>query len=755
MPSLRSNISLLPLGLIAVLTAGLLAPDKPGFAEPVVPSPIGVRSTTIRLDSQGATFLVRGIDADFRYTWTPDPEGGGALAVSRVGVTMPPIIARYRTAWTGQARLISRHMTKDANGVHLNQTFDVDGKRTTLTSSGHIAGGSLIIDMAERQSLISSVKLEMQTASNIRRHWLPYSPIDIYYAKAGKTFASLFLDWTRSDATRIDSDGASYLLRSDRLRNAANERLIFSASSKVAGVMPNSSWPQSRYYEHMAGRMIVDVTVTDHFGDIERELASLRDAGLSNCVVVVHAWQKWGYDNGLPDVLPPNEFLGGKGALAQIGALARTMQCDFALHQNYIDLYPNASMFDRKLLALDKSANPIKGWYNQASKAQSYIVKPGAFTALASSVAPQIHDTLGTTGAFIDVNSSFAPWERVDMDSREKDGGKFRPFLQASKSLFVKLQDTEQGPLLGEGGQHFYWTGAVDGVEADMLARPRVDPREAPLWVDFDLTKIHPLQQNYGMGYYERFQLGHVSLNQEERDIYRMQQIAFGHLPYQSGLEWGDPRIFVQEAGLAWPVAKSYGRAKVSEVRYRMSNRWNPIELALPAEAGRIVRVKYDNGLIVTANSDKTPVADDAGTILSPAGWSARGKGIAGYSSAVLGARRDFMKGPGTIYADPRGVTGNWNASGTANGNLIDFGDIRTNGQTWMRCDKGTWTIIGFARRGSVDLEVTNSIMAQPSWLRPMTGSAASVTTVSPASWRVRLVSGQRYASPVRCTGDN
>jgi hypothetical protein len=700
----------------------------------------------------GATFTVTSPDAPLRYDWIVDPDGAGRLSATGVQGGAALVVARYRPIWTGPARLRSSRLTKSGNGVLLTQQFDVAGRATTIMLQGHVVGAALVLDLVADAPLLANLETKLQDMPGLQRFPIPYSPVDVYRAIAGARFASLFLDWTASDATQLKSDGAAYLTRTDGTRNPARERLIFSVSPRVIDVLPKPGWPRSRYYDQMAGRLVLDVTTTEQFADIERKLAGLRDVGLSNCVMVVHVWQRLGYDNGLPSVLPPNPFYGGHPGLRRVSDLARTMGCYFALHQNYIDYYPNADTFDRDLIARDARGGLIEAWRNPTMRVQSYSARPRAFTRLATPVAAQIHQSLGTTAAFIDVNPSFPPWQRVDMDARETDGGRFRPFLHGSKALFGLLQEVEQGPLLGEGAAHFYWTGALDGVDADLARGPGKDAPEAPMWVDFDLKRIHPFQQNYGMGYYERYITGRYALTRIEQDIYRTQQLAFAHLPYRSGPDWGDPRALVQEMALAGPVARAYGRQAASTIDYRVADRWAPIENALSTSAGRIVRVRYANNLMVTANTSAEAIADDEGVLLPRGGWSARGAGLAGHSALVAGQRHDLMQSPGAIYADPRETPGNWDQAQAATA-LTDFGVIQTNGQTWIRCEKGRWTFLGFAGRGVVQVAVRDSVIAKPAWLRAAGGAQAIPGAgLAAGFWRVRLASGQRYASPLACT---
>lgn len=639
----------------------------------------------------------------------------------------------------------------------LTQQVAVDGETVKLTLAARIVGGSLILDMVADKPMVSALQLTAPAAVGLNRIILPYNPVALYRIGTSDVLASSFLDWSASAATRYEGNSARYEPKTDGQRNPLRERLIVTVSNRVTAVVPNTSWSRSRYYDRVGGRLVIDVTETLPFADIEAGVDRLIAAGLSDCVLIVHVWQRMGYDNGLPVVLPANAFLGGADVLASIGRKVKAAGCEFALHQNYIDQYQNSGEFDPADIARDGKQQMMKAWLNTSVGQQSYSLRPDKLAAMVRRYAPPIKQVLGTTASFVDVNSSFLPWERVDMDATHPESGRFSAFLNGSKAMFEALQSVEKGPVFGEGHQHFYWTGALDGVEAELSVGYDGDVREAPLWVDFDLLKIHPNQHNFGMGFYNRYAPATAAsrdpmTEERTRDLYRTQQLAFAHLPYRSQTLWADARLFVQEAALSVPVAQGYRSAAATEIRYPIDGQWQPIEAALVRNAGRAVRVRYDNGLVVTANTGPAPVTDSKGRQVGTAGWSAYGAGLEGWSTTMGDGRRDFMRDAGSIYADPRAVAGNWDRRGNGQASPVDFGPLRTNGQTWLRCVGGRWTVLGFADRGTVDIEVERSAVAAPLYLRTEEAVDVRVEASSvPSRWRARLVSGRRYATALPC----
>lgn len=747
----------------AVAVIALLA-FSPARAD-VVPTPsTSVTRITVQEVPGGVEQRVRTATGETRYRWTPSDRGSADGSV-RIDSGASAILIRYAPIWAGRrVERVSQQITMAGTRAIAAQRVSVDGQHVTLTLTARVVGGSLVIEAKADKPLLAGLRVAtpapaLPDVAVPVRQTIPYDPMP-FYRTADGLFASAFFDWGASAATRLDDGEAVYAPRTDGRRNRLHERLVVTAGQSIADVLPSSYWPRSRYYDRVGGRLVLDITETLPFATIERGLDRLIAGGLSNCILIVHVWQRLGYDNGLPVVLPANDYLGGTAVLRSIGAKAKAVGCEFALHQNYVDQYPNSGAFDLGQLARDASGRPMRAWLNTAVGQQSYALQPGLLAATARRYAEPIKATLGTTATFVDVNSSFLPWERVDMNAAQPEGGRFRAFLAGSKAMFEAMQDVEQGPVFGEGHRHFYWTGALDGVDAQLTSGYDGDVRTAPLWVDFDLLRIHPVQHNYGMGYYNRYapatRTSRDPMTEERtRDIYRAQQLAFAHLPYRSETLWDDLRLFVQEAALSVPVARAYARAGVREIRYPLAGRWVPIETAWSHGPARAVRIGYDNDLAVTVNTGIQPIADATGRVLGEASWSAIGDGLTGWSTTLRNMRHDFMQAPGVLYADPREIPGNWQATPARQPVGVDFGPIRTDGQTWFSCLRGYWNVLGIAQRGIVAIEVNTSAIARPSLLRGQeTPDVRPSGTPAGLRWQARLASGRRYTTDTRCAID-
>ena len=177
-----------------------------------------------------------------------------------------------------------------------------------------------------------------------------------------------------------------------------------------------------------------------------------------------------------------------------------------ALHENYVDYYPNYEHFNEREIALDSQGNRQKAWFNPGTGIQSFAVAPDAILRLASQQSPFIQQRYRTNASFLDVHSAVPPWFHVDQRSSAEGAGRFAYVFDTHAKLWSYERQNHGGPVFGEGNNHWYWSGLLDGAEAQYGSGwPTNQGRVAPLAVDFDLLRLHALQVNHGMGYHSRW----------------------------------------------------------------------------------------------------------------------------------------------------------------------------------------------------------------------------------------------------------
>jgi hypothetical protein len=494
---------------------------------------------------------------------------------------------------------------------------------------------------------------------------LPYYSGQVSYLRKENLFVNAFLDWMKSSASSLDGSKAVYGARTDGTRVPLHERIVYSAAWQVDEVLPNIPNPASPFREHLAGKIILD-TWGGHFAAIARNLETLHDYGLNNCLAIIHDWQRSGYDNALPAHVPANADLGGEPEMKDLVNTAKRLGYDIALHENYVDYYPNYEKFNPDDISLDSHSNRVLAWFNPGTKIQSFAIQPHSILPLAHAESFQISDRYAPNADYLDVHSAVPPWFHVDFRAGAEGAGTFRPVWEAHRQLWSFERKTYGGPVLGEGANHWFWSGLLDGVEAQFGdGWPGQLGQSAPLMVDFDLLKIHPLQVNHGMGYYERWwgtPTWHARPPMVVLDQYRMQEIIYGHAGFLSGATYLDVPLAWQEHHLVSPVAARYAAASPVKIEYQIKGNWVDTSEAAQTGTWTRVRVTYDNGLTVVANDEASPLPEGS-SLLPRFGWLARGAGVTAWTALIEGQTADYARTEDSTFANARPAS-DWNQSG-------------------------------------------------------------------------------------------
>jgi hypothetical protein len=215
---------------------------------------------------------------------------------------------------------------------------------------------------------------------------------------------------------------------------------------------------------------------------------------------------------------------------------------------------------------------------------------------------------------------------------------------------------THGGPVFGEGKYHWFWSGDLDGVEAQFGAQPDpiTDGTKAPIFVDFDLSRIHPLQVNHGMGMYDRWLPNNQTITTvAQLDAYRMQEVIFGHAPYLSDSLWDIVPFAIREQNLVSPVAQSYAGQSLVSTTYEANGSWMNASSALLAGDFTRVQVTYANNLVVVANQDSSAMTW-RGLTLPQSGWAAEGSNLLAYTAYRSGSIADYAQTANSLFADAR-----------------------------------------------------------------------------------------------------
>ena len=286
-------------------------------------------------------------------------------------------------------------------------------------------------------------------------------------------------------------------------------------------------------FSNKAGRFVFDI-----WGGRYKENADIMqrmiDYGLTDSLLTMHVWQRWGYDYRLPDIFPPNPDLGTIEDMQELSALCRKNAIPWGLHDNYIDFYPDAEGYSYDHVAFTEDGLPIKAWINESRDAQSYRWRPDCITPFVKRNIDLVKQ-LQPTHYFIDVFTSINMFDFYDRY------GKFHSFLETRKcwgGAFNLIRDELGGQALmtSEAGDD-QLTGYIEGADCQFLSlakdsnpfmiRLACQDWERVPWYD---AVLHDKFSLHGVGYSGRYQGGRGRERHGiESDDYISSEMLTGH----------------------------------------------------------------------------------------------------------------------------------------------------------------------------------------------------------------------------------
>lgn len=596
-------------------------------------------------------------DTPQRSAYWTEPSNGSkdTLGVFTLPVNGTPVTLLQPTIKSPSGSLVVSSTKWNSTGDQLQITYTVGQSTLNAFLKISTTSAGMSVQITADQNLISSVDfgswVSQLGATPIA---VPYYTNSIAYSPVLSKFLNAWWDWHSSNATRMKRTSVGYEGKTDGTLNTLNETLQVAVSADVDQVLPSTGNPASPYLSKLAGRPVIDIW-DGGFEFIRMNLSRLADYGITNCVAIVHNWQHAGYDNALPEHFDANPNLGGSEGLKSVIDQGASMGCLMAVHENYVDYYSNYPQFNPSAVSSGSDAGMIKAWQNPLG-VQSYATKPSWMVANAETQSPNIKSTYGTTATFLDVHSSIPVSQYVDMDAKSPGAGTFAAWMSGNQALWSYERSVYKGPVLGEGYHHWFYSGLLDGVEAQFGAGdvPQNADSSAPLFVDFDLLKIHPLQANHGMGYYSRWTSSQsANMTTAQMDAYRTQEIAFGHQPYLGSPIWYNIADALIESDLVGPVAAEYGTSQLSSTSYLVNGTWSTASVAARAGSFQQVQVQYQNGLTVVANTAPSTLTWNQISI-PQFGWAAKSNDLTAYSALCGSAYCDFAETPTMLFANAR-----------------------------------------------------------------------------------------------------
>ncbi|NLH42748.1 MAG: hypothetical protein GX448_13000 [Planctomycetes bacterium] len=397
-------------------------------------------------------------------------------------------------------------------------------------------------------------------------------------------------------------------------------------------------------FARKAGRFVFDIW-GGRYAEIADTMREMIDYGLTDSLLTVHVWQRWGYDYRLPDIYPPLPSLGTVEDMRRIAQICADHDIPWGLHDNYIDFYPDAQGYSYDHICFTEDGRPIQAWLNEGRGAQSYRWRPDRFMPWLQRNLGLIGPTLKPTAYFIDVFTSI---NCIDFYDRS---GQFHSMLETRKNwgeAFAWIRDTLGGnaPTTSEAGDD-QLIGYLDGADCQHL---QLSPEGKSFCItlncrDWERTPwydavLHDKFSLHGVGYSDRYQGGRSrQAHGIESDDYLSAEILEGHALMIDAQAFG--RGAVRKYWLAQDFVRSIAFDEIADVRF--------VEGDIHRQT-----VAWKSGATVHVNRGQTDW-QTAGRTMPPHGYWAANGDVESSVERIDGVTVEQSRGPERWYFNARG----------------------------------------------------------------------------------------------------
>ncbi|MGL6226651.1 MAG: hypothetical protein ACRC10_08490 [Thermoguttaceae bacterium] len=330
-----------------------------------------------------------------------------------------------------------------------------------------------------------------------------------------------------------------------------------------------------------AGRPVLDVWGNLYKDDVQT-MRTLAKYGVKDLIYLVHVWQRYGYDNRLPDIWPPDPQFGTLQEVQEAAQTADSLSYLYGLHDNYIDFYPDAKDYSFDRISFERNGVPRKGWDNLGIEAQAYQFRPDQIFPFLQRNLDLISSQLALSTYFVDVFASTGICDFYDRTGRYHNRAEtLNCWNQAFDIIRERLSERhptlKKVPTISEGGSDFL-IGHLDGADCQFLLLSE-DPGEFRLPIaGKDWTRIpwfdivnHNKFSLHGVGYSGRYEAGRGRLlHGIESDDYISCEILTGH-PFMTD-QPSRIRGTVRKFWLSHPFIDSIKEAEIASVEFVEGN---------------------------------------------------------------------------------------------------------------------------------------------------------------------------------------
>ncbi|MDD5522390.1 MAG: DUF5696 domain-containing protein [Kiritimatiellae bacterium] len=393
-----------------------------------------------------------------------------------------------------------------------------------------------------------------------------------------------------------------------------------------------------------AGRFVLDYW-GGKYADDTILVKELWQYGVTNTLLLMHAWQRWGYDYRLPDIYPPMPSLGTLEDMQGLSRFCNEHGIRWGLHDNYIDIYPDATDFSYDHVTFTDKGRPRRAWLNEGRDAQSYQFRPDHIMPFVKRNLALIKPNLQPTANFVDVFTSANSFDFYDRE------GKFHSRLETRKywgECFSTIRDTlgNNAPTTSEAGSD-HLIGYLDGADCQFLELSSRSRRFHNMLTCQDWERVpwfdavnHTRFSLHGVGYSGRYQ-GDRSRFQHgiESDDYLSAEILTGHalmVDLPSGLSGA-----VRKYWLAQEFIESIAFDEISGTKFADGNVHHLI-------------VRWKSGTVVYVNRGQGDWII-AGHTLPQYGYYARNGVVESTIERINGGVVEWSHGHNGTYVNGRG----------------------------------------------------------------------------------------------------
>ncbi|MDR3199188.1 MAG: DUF5696 domain-containing protein, partial [Planctomycetaceae bacterium] len=334
-------------------------------------------------------------------------------------------------------------------------------------------------------------------------------------------------------------------------------------------------------FKTKAGRFVFDIWG----GQYKQHTETIKNAvryGLTDSLFIVHNWQRWGYDNRLPDIFPPNPRLGTPEDMQETLKFCNENGIQYGIHDNYIDFYPDAEEYSFDVTTFHENGQPRKAWNNYGIEAQSYQFRPDKIQKFLERNLNLLTANLPVSTYFVDVFTAIPPMDFYDRDgnfhSRAETQAAWHKAFDTIRDRFSKANKNFPSATTSSEAGMDSLIGHLDGADCQfMFLSPESGEFRIPVtcqewsrvpWFD---AVHHNTFSLHGVGYSNRYEsLRGRFLHGIESDDYISSEILTGHALM---VDWGsEKRGAVRKYWLAQDLMRHLADKHIVKVEFSDNN---------------------------------------------------------------------------------------------------------------------------------------------------------------------------------------